>query len=93
MIKSKQTLLYIFFCIEMVMFVFFYSFGTYGLQVLHYLAQENDVLRNKNNQIKKEIQQLEQECEEWEHSSFYKEKIARERLQMARQDDVIYYLD
>jgi len=91
--ELKKTFFYTFFCVEMIFFLFFYAFGTHGIQALQCLVQENDVLRSANSQTKAEIKELEHACESWEHSSFYKEKIARERLQMARQGDVIYYLD
>jgi hypothetical protein len=30
--------------------------------------------------------------QEWKSSDFYKEKFARERLQMAKQEDEIYFI-
>jgi len=91
--EFKKTFCYTFFCIEIGMFVFFYVFGMHGIQVLRHITQENNAIQCEIQDIKREIQQLEGECYAWECSSFCKEKIARERLQMARRDDIIYYLD
>lgn len=91
--ELKKTILYAFFCIEMAMFLFFYAFGTHGIYVLQQVSHENDILRREIEHMQDEIQRLEDDCGAWKHSAFYKEKIARERLQMARTDDIIYYID
>lgn len=92
--ELEKTLFYLFFSIEIVLFIFFYIFGTHGVQALQHLKQENETLYYENEKIKKEILCLESLCNvDKEYLLFYKEKIARERLQMARPDDIIYYLD
>ena len=91
--ELKKTMVGAFFCIEIFVFIFLHTFGTHGIQALQYLVQESDALREKNAQIRKDIEQLEYVCENHEYALFYKEKIARERLQMAHQDDVVYYVD
>lgn len=91
--ELQRAVFYIFFSLEIVLFIFFYIFGTHGTRALYYLQEKNVVLRNENESIKAEILKLEYICGTDACSSFYKEKIARERLQMARSDDIIYYLD
>lgn len=91
--ELQRTVFYIFFSLEIVLFVFFYIFGTHGIRALHYLQEENTLLRDENESFKAEILKLEYICGTDVSSSFYKEKIARERLQMARPGDIIYYLD
>jgi cell division protein FtsB len=40
-----------------------------------------------------ETKKLELQIALWQTSDFYKEKKAREQLQMAHSDDIVYYLD
>jgi hypothetical protein len=42
--------------------------------------------------MKDEIEQLEQEIYAWQTDDFYKEKVAREQLQMARKGDELFYI-
>jgi cell division protein FtsB len=50
----------------------------------HHLQQEIDRLAKELNQLKKELHALTTE-------PFFKEKIAREELQMGRSDETIYF--
>ncbi len=55
------------------------------------LKHENFLIEAEIDQLKKLIEKLEIGIKEWQKYEFYKEKIAREELQMAREGDYIYY--
>lgn len=77
---------------EIGVFGYIYFFGTNGIQALHKQQMIAAGLQKNIEQIKNEIQQLKQEIYLWQTDDFYKEKIAREQLQMARKDDQIFYI-
>lgn len=88
----KQTILRIFFAIEITVFVFVYIFGPQGIQALRHVKQENMVLEQHLDVLRAEVSELKDTLVAWEQYPFYKEKIAREQLQMARKGDQVYYL-
>ena len=91
--KFKRMLLRIFFGIEIVMCAFFYVFGANGLQTMRHMKQENTLLAARIAEERNAIKQLELQIALWQTNDFYKEKKAREQLQMAHTDDIVYYLD
>jgi cell division protein FtsB len=88
----KQTALRIFFAVEIVVFACVYVFGPQGMQVLQHMQQENIDLEKNIQVLRVEIKELEDTVIAWKIYPFYKEKIAREQLQMARKSDQVYYL-
>jgi cell division protein FtsB len=42
--------------------------------------------------LKKEVQDLQEELVAWQTDPFYKEKVAREQLQMARPGEELFYI-
>ena len=42
--------------------------------------------------LQKEMVSLECDIASWETDDFYKEKVAREQLQMARKGDILFYI-
>lgn len=90
---SKRTFLRIFFGIEIFIFSFMYLFGAQGMRVLRQLQRENRNLDHEIQQLYVHVDVLEKKIVAWENDSFFKEKIARERLHMAHKQDVIFYTD
>jgi len=88
----KRTFLQAFFVIEAVIFGFMYIFGTHGLKAMSALHRSHEQLDKEIVQLNKEVIFLEQEIVAWQSDPFYQEKIARERLHMARAGDVIFYV-
>ncbi|MEX0940509.1 MAG: septum formation initiator family protein [Candidatus Babeliales bacterium] len=82
----------IFFSLELITILFFYFFGTHGLPVLFRTKQENKQVEQEIRQLQEEIVNLEQLIYAWKKYPFYKEKIAREQLQMACADENIYII-
>lgn len=92
MVITKRHMLRIFFMFEIVVFAGIYFFSAQGLQVLQGMQKENELVYEKITYLNNEIAVLEEEVSEWENNSFYKEKIAREELQMAKKGDEVYFL-
>jgi len=89
----KRTIVRLFFTVEVMVFVAVYLFGGNGLQYLHRLQDENMQLNDEIILLEQEIELIDQQIVSWQSDDFYKEKIAREKLQMARKDDEIYFVD
>lgn len=88
----KRTLLRLFFGLEVCVFVGVYLFGPSGLQTIVRLKHENRQLDQEIEQLQARVAVAEQKLAVWQSDDFYKEKIAREQLQMARKGDEIFYL-
>lgn len=81
-----------FFAAEIVICAALYFVGPRGKQQMAQYKQEIDALNIAKHNLEVEIGQLENELVTWENNLFFKEKIAREQLQMARKDETVYYL-
>jgi len=79
-----------FFINEILFFSFFYYYGAQGMHAVFVLQKENMGVEQQVLEIKKEIAQLHDEITVWETDSFYKEKLAREQLNMAKSGEEIY---
>jgi cell division protein FtsB len=78
--------------IEMLLFGYLYFFGHNGIQLLQQQRAEVVALHNKIIQSRAQVEQLENAIYAWQTDDFYKEKIAREQLQMARKGDELFYV-
>ena len=90
--EFKRGALRVFFCIEIIIFFSAYLFGINGIQALMRLQEENLQLETELASMHEGVQELENEIYAWNSQPFYKEKIAREHLQMACTDDTVYYV-
>jgi len=90
--RVKRTLLRLFFGLEVCVFVGVYLFGPSGLQSIVRLERENKQLDQEIEQLQARVAVAEQKLTVWQSDDFYKEKIAREQLQMARKGDEVFYL-
>jgi len=88
----KRRFLRIVFSLELLMFAGIYMMGPHGRQALQKIEQENMRLGDDIALLQHDVHELEFSIAQWHESSFYKEKIAREQLQMARAGDQIYYI-
>lgn len=82
----------VFLTVEIMIFVSVYFFGSNGMAVLSELERENAQLEADIDKLRSEIQGLELDIVQWNEDPYYKEKIAREQLQMARADDQIIFV-
>lgn len=63
-----------------------------GLASIRDKQLENKRLAHSTELLVEEIKKLENETQQWEQNPFYREKVAREQLQMARPTDEVYYV-
>ncbi len=90
--RAKKIFMQMVLVAEMITFGYVYLFGRNGISALRSERSAVAHLDNTIVQLKSEVAQLEQEIYAWETDDFYKEKIAREQLQMARKDDELFYI-
>lgn len=90
--EIKKIFLRVFFGIEIVVMLFLYLFGSQGLPAFLRVRHENSMLVHEIDVLEHEIKDLETTIYAFNTHSFFKEKIAREQLQMARQDDHLFYI-
>jgi len=89
----KRTIVRLFFTLEVIVFVGVYLFGGSGLQYLRVLRNENEKLKNEIVKLEADVKSIELQIASWQSDDFYKEKIAREKLQMAKKGDEIYFVE
>ena len=77
--------------VEVVGFSYLYFFGTDGLCAVKKIQLERDQLAMRVEHMKLDIASLNRDIAAWHNDPFYKEKCAREQLQMARTGEEIYY--
>lgn len=91
MFALKKKIVRLLFCLEIMLFSGNFLFSTNGLRAIMALRKENTILNDDIEKIRQNLQVLENELMEW-HSSYKREKTAREQLHMARNDETIYFL-
>lgn len=90
--EMKRLILRIFLIVEVAGLTGWYIVGKSGLRAIRGAERYNKQLDTDINNLEKEIGMLKEELEERQKNPFYKEKIARQELQMAREDEEIYLL-
>jgi len=91
--QIKKTIVNVFLLSEMVCFIYLYLLGTNGIKILQNQRLMVYELRKELELAEKEVKQLQEELYVWQTDDFYKEKVAREQLQMARKDDKLFYIN
>lgn len=69
-----------------------YLWSPHGIQAITRSRCELQDAVERTQRLQNDIICLEREINQWESASFYKEQFAREQLQMARHNDIVYYL-
>ena len=91
--QIKKTIVNVFLLSEMVCFIYLYLLGTNGIKILQNQRLMVYELRKELELAEKEVKQLQEELYVWQTDDFYKEKVTREQLQMARKDDKLFYIN
>lgn len=89
--NSKKKFFLTLFFFEIILVFTFFCFGSSGIKKIISLKRDNSSLHNEVQALENEVKSLEDVINQWNTYAFYKEKIAREQLQMARNDESIYY--
>lgn len=87
----KKKIMRTFLVLEVVFFFGNYLVSKNGLHAIMSLKQENEKIAHSIQETQNAIKTLEDELVLWDVYSFYKEKVAREQLHMARKNETIYY--
>jgi cell division protein FtsB len=90
--KFKAYLLRLFLLGEIVIFGVVYFWGVDGVNRYNKICEENRKIEQDIIVLKKEVQDLEAQLSAWQTDPFYKEKVAREQLQMARAGEELFYI-
>lgn len=90
---GKQHVARIFLLCQSLLFGWFYLFGNHGITSINVLKKEINGLQLHTCQLQKENDTLHHTLAMQNQHSFFKEKIAREQLQMARTQEEIYFID
>lgn len=88
----KKILFRVFFIIEILAFSFTFLFGTKGVNVLMKINHENNDLVSEIDLLKNELKDIQTQIKEFQNDPFYKEEIARTKLQLSKEGDEIYYI-
>lgn len=92
MALSKSYVSRIFLLCEILVFLGIYFFGVDGIAKLCNLRDENIKLEHEIVELQRDVANLDHEIAGWNSDPFYKEKVAREQLQMARKDEEILFV-
>jgi cell division protein FtsB len=92
-LNFKNIVLVGFLLIEIMIFGAAYLFGKHGIKQVKLAQAENEQLLEEVQALKQSVEKLEKQLSDWETNSFYKEQIARERLNLSKSNEQIYYLD
>lgn len=86
----KKLIMRVAFGCEILFFLFFYIFGSKGLAAVRIGKQEVIVLHDKMLCLESDKNKLVNQLDDWNNLPFYKERVARNELQMANKNDQIY---
>ncbi|GMU19820.1 MAG: hypothetical protein AMXMBFR12_10110 [Candidatus Babeliales bacterium] len=78
------------FAIELALFTGYYLIGTNGIVTLILMSKEIKCVQLEVSLLKDEVQHLQNHIALQKKHPFFKEKIAREQLQMAHENEEIY---
>ena len=87
---KKRTMLRLLFSAELFVFAWFYYYGSHGLHTVYDLREENVTLEHEIVAMKDALTAQEAEVVCWQTDPFYKEKLAREQLHMAKEGEQVY---
>jgi len=79
------------FGVWVLIFLIYFFVGAQGVLYGWRVMAENDLLQQQIVSLEKQHEQLTCDIALWHHEPFVKEAMARERLQLARPDDMVYY--
>ncbi len=77
--------------LEILLYACIYMYGPSGLFVLSLLKQQRTNLQAKERAMQDEIRILRQEVQAWQSTDYFKEKYARERLLMKKEEETVYF--
>jgi cell division protein FtsB len=88
----KKLCIQLFLLSEMTFFGYWYVYGVNGMVELQEQKKVVVDLDKDITLLSDEVLRLEKEIYAWQTDDFFKEKVAREQLQMARKGDELFYI-
>lgn len=85
----KRVIIRLAFGVEILVFALFF---VKSIDSINKMRLVNLTLSKEVNNLKFVVDEIKQKVDEWNSDTFYKEQIAREKLQMANSKDEIYYI-
>lgn len=82
-----------FIVLELIIWSCWYCFGQKGIASIRSMQYNNAVCELQLKELQEYLIDCNHQLAQWHLSSFYKEQIAREQLQMARQNEIIFIVD
>ncbi|HSC24766.1 MAG TPA: septum formation initiator family protein [Candidatus Babeliales bacterium] len=92
MIYIKKIFIRCVVLLEITLFTQLYFFGPNGIVELRNQEKVVFTLKKTIDTLREEVIKVEKEIHAWQTDDFYKEKVAREQLQMARKGDELFYI-
>ncbi|MBT3455472.1 septum formation initiator family protein [bacterium] len=90
--RFKQFFFRVVFLAEITLFCWGYFWGEHGVAQIDVLVIENNSEEQKVELLKEEVSVLEDKIDQWGKNSFYREQIAREKLQMKYPNEQVYLI-
>jgi len=78
--------------VELCFFLSYSIWGRHGVQAMRVLSEKNLVLEREIELVERDIAKLTDELEDWDTYPFFKERHARQQLQMAQDDDEVFLI-
>ena len=93
MILNKRLFIRFFLLAEVIVALYWYCSGSHGLYAMRAVLEQHRLLEIQIEHAQSEVDELKNKIDAWQQSDFYKEKIAREQLQMARPEEQVFVLE
>jgi len=91
--ELKRLIIRIGLGLEILVFTLYYLFGNQGVLTIMSVGSQIHAIEKEIVALNVEVMSLQRQIVLQKTCPFYKEKIAREQLQMARADDEIYIFE
>ena len=90
--KIKSYIFYILLGCQGACLLGIYTFSQKGLMSIQKARRENETIQKNIENLRGEISTIEEEIQDWHTKPYVIEKIAREQLQLAHQDDLVFMI-
>jgi cell division protein FtsB len=80
-----------FFIVEMIALTLYSLFGSSGIFMIQDAQKAYKKVQKEIQETQETINRLQNQVNDWKKYPFFKEQLAREQLQMARKNEVVYY--
>lgn len=90
--QLRTRALVLFFTVELCLITYYLLYSQQGAYAIWQTYQESLDAQARVVQLQQDIKKLEEQRVLWQHYPYYREKIARQQLNMARTTDTVFYI-